>query len=44
MSQNEELKQQSDLARLSMEERISLANLTSKNQAASESMSAENVA
>ena len=44
MSQNEQLKQNADMAQLSMQEKISLANLTSKNQADSESMSAENVA
>ena len=44
LSQNQELLQQADLANLSMQEKISLANLTSKNQADSESMSAENVA
>jgi hypothetical protein len=44
MSQNEQLRQNADLARLSTAEKISLSNLTQKNQAASESMSAENVA
>ena len=45
MSQNEQLKQNADMAnQLSMQEKISLANLTSQNQADSESMSAENVA
>ena len=44
MSQNEQLKQNADMAKLSMQEKISLANLTQKNQADSESMSAENVA
>ena len=44
LSQNQQLLQQADLANLSMQEKISLANLTSKNQADSESMSAENVA
>jgi len=44
MSQNEQLNQNADLARLSMQEKISLANLTQKNQADSESMSAQNVA
>jgi hypothetical protein len=44
MSQNEQLRQNADLAKLSTAEKISLSNLTQKNQAASESMSAENVA
>ena len=44
MSQNEQLRQNADLARLSTAEKISLSNLTQKNQAASESMSAQNVA
>ena len=44
MSQNEQLKQNADMAKLSMQEKISLANLTQKNAADSESMSAENVA
>ena len=44
MSQNEQLRQNSELAKLSAQEKITLANLTSKNQADSENMTATNVA
>jgi hypothetical protein len=44
MSQNEQLKQNADMAKLSMQEKINLANLSSKSQADMASMSAENVA
>jgi hypothetical protein len=44
MSQNEQLLQQADLANLSMEEKISLANLSSRSQADMASMSAQNIA
>ena len=44
MSQNEQLRQNADLAKLSTAEKISLSNLTQKNQASSESMSAQNIA
>jgi hypothetical protein len=44
MSQNEQLLQNSDMAKLSMQEKINLANLTFQNQADSESMTAENTA
>jgi len=43
MSQNEQLKQNADMANLSMEEKIELANLSSRSQADMASMSAENV-
>ena len=43
MSQNEQLKQNADMANLSMEEKINLANLSSQSQADMASMSAENV-
>jgi len=43
MSQNEQLKQNADMANLSMEEKINLANLSSQSQADIASMSAENV-
>ncbi len=43
MSQNEQLKQNADMANLSMEEKIELANLSSQSQADMASMSAENV-
>ena len=41
MSQNEQLKQNADMANLSMEEKINLANLSSQSQADMASMSAE---
>ena len=44
MSQNEQLRQNADMANLSMEEKIELANLSSKSQADMASMSAENIA
>ena len=44
MSQNEQLKQNADMAKLSMQEKINLANLSSQSQADMASMSAENVA
>tara|TARA_R110000822_G_scaffold70428_1_gene170384 strand:+ start:1348 stop:5109 length:3762 start_codon:yes stop_codon:yes gene_type:complete len=44
MSQNEQLKQNADMAQLSMQEKISLANLSSQSQADMASMSAENMA
>ena len=43
MSQNEQLKQNADMANLSMEEKIELANLSSRSQADMASMSAENI-
>jgi hypothetical protein len=44
MSQNEQLKQNADMAKLSMQEKINLANLSSQSQADMASMSAENMA
>ena len=44
MSQNEGLKQNADMAKLSMQEKISLANLSSQSQADMASMSASNLA
>ena len=44
LSQNEQLKQNADMAKLSMQEKIELANLSSKSQADMASMSAENIA
>ena len=44
MSQNEQFKQNADMAKLSMQEKINLANLSSQSQADMASMSAENIA
>jgi len=43
LSQNQQLLQNADMAKLSMQEKIELANLTSKRQADLATMSAENV-